>query len=131
MTTSKPINPLGAQSPSPTGKLEQDASLVAVEAAGALGAVKVAGVVLVGLLVCPPLAVIAFVIVAPFVVVALALGLVAAVVSIPYLLVHHFRGHHGGHLSLLEHRLRQAGRALVDLAPHRIVADVRNAHSGR
>jgi hypothetical protein len=60
---------------------------------------------------------------------ALVLGLIAAVLSTPYLLVHHFRGHRGGHLSLLAHRLRLAGRALVDLAPHRIVADARKLSS--
>ena len=86
---------------------------------------------LIGLLVCPPLAVLAFLVVVPFLVVALVLGLLAAVLSTPYLLVHHFRGHHGGHLSLLAHRLRQAARALIDLAPHRIVADARKAASGR
>jgi hypothetical protein len=47
------------------------------------------------------------------------------VVSTPYVLFHHLRGHGGGHLSLLAHRLRTAGRALIDLAPHRILADAR------
>ena len=70
-------------------------------------------------------------VVAPILVVALVLGLLFAVISTPYLLVHHFRGHHGGHLTLLAHRLRQAARALIDLAPHRIVADVRKADAGR
>jgi hypothetical protein len=87
--------------------------------------------VLVGLLVCPPLAILAFVFVVPFLVVALVVGLLVAVLSTPYLLVHHFRGHHDGHLSLLAHRLRHAGRALIDLAPHRIVADVRNTGARR
>ena len=63
---------------------------------------------------------------------ALVFGLLFAVISTPYLLVHHFRGHHGGdHFALLAHRLRHAGRAIVDLAPHRIVRDVRKAHLGR
>ena len=110
---------------SPTAKLEEDAELGAVAAAEGLRAVEVAAVVLIGLLVCPPLAILVFVVVAPLLVAALVLGLVAAVLSIPYLLVHHFRGHRGDHLSLLAHRLRAAGRALLDLAPHRIVADAR------
>ncbi len=112
-------------------KFEEDASVAAVAATGALRAVKVAAVVLIGLLVCPPLAVLAFTIVVPFLVVAVVLGLLAAVLSTPYLLVHHFHGHHGGHLSLLAHRLLRAARALIDLAPHRIVADARKLHSGR
>ena len=63
--------------------------------------------------------------VAALVILTLSFGLVFAVLSTPYLLYHHFRGHHGSHWPLLLQRLRHAGRALVDLAPHRIVADVR------
>ena len=63
--------------------------------------------------------------------IALVLGLLVAILSMPYLLVHHFRGDHGDHLSLLAHRLHRAARALIDLAPHRIVADARELHSGR
>jgi hypothetical protein len=107
--------------------LEQDTLRVGEAAAGGLRAFEVALVVALGLLVCPPLAILVTVVVVP----VLVLGLIAAVLSAPYLLVHHFRGHHGGHLSLLARRLRHAGRALVDLAPHRIVADARKAGSGR
>jgi hypothetical protein len=109
----------------PVEKLENDAALAGVAAAESLRAVEVAAVVLLGLLVCPPLAILAVVVVVPLLVTALVLGLIVAVVSAPYLLVHHFRGHHRGHLPLLAHRLRHAARAVVDLAPHRIVADVR------
>jgi hypothetical protein len=124
MTTPKPIR-------SPAERFEEDASLASEVAAGGLRGVEVALVVLVGLLVCPPLAIAVFLVVAPLLVVALVLGLLAAVLSAPYLLYHHFRGKHGGgHLSLLAHRIRLAGRALLDLAPHRIVAGVRKAHSG-
>ncbi len=135
MTTPKPINSPGgpdASEPlSPAEKLEQDALLAGRAAAGALRAVDVAAIVLVGLLVCPPLAILVVLVVVPLLVVALVLGLHTAVLTTPYLLVHHFRGHHGGHVSLLAHRLRRAGRALVDLAPHRIVADARKVDSGR
>jgi hypothetical protein len=111
-------------------RLEADASLAAGASAGALGALKLAAVVVLGLLVWPPLAVLVFLIVAPALVVALVLGLLAAVLSTPYLLVHHFRGDHGGHhLPLIAHRLRRAARALFDLAPHRIVADARKIDS--
>jgi hypothetical protein len=112
-------------------KLEQDAELAGVAAAGALRAVEVAAVVLLGLLVCPPLAILVVLVVVPILVTALVLGLLAAVLSTPYLLVHHFRGHDRRHLPLLAHRLRLAGRALFDLAPHRIVADARKIHPGR
>jgi hypothetical protein len=106
-------------------KLEQDASLAGLAAAETLRAVEVATVVLLGLLVCPPLMILAVVVVLPLLAVALVVGLIAAVLSAPYLLVHHLRGHDRRHLSLLRHRLRGAARALVHLAPHRIVADAR------
>ena len=135
MTTSKPIRSAGVpdvyEPLSHAEKLEEEASVAGLAAAEALSAVEVAAVVLLGLLVVPPLAIAVFVVVAPILVAALVLGLLVAVVSTPYLLVHHFRGHDGGHLSLLAHRLRRAARALVDLAPHRIVAGVRKADAGR
>jgi hypothetical protein len=112
-------------------RLEEDAELAGVAAAGALRAVEVAAVVLLGLLVCPPLAILVVLVVVPILVTALVLGLLAAVLATPYLLVHHFRAHDGRHLSLLAHRLRHAGRALLDLAPHRIVADARRLGPGR
>jgi hypothetical protein len=114
MTTHKPL--------SRNDELEQDA-VAGLEVAAR--AVEVAPIVLIGLLVCPPLAILVFLVVVPTLVLALVLGLLFAVLSTPYLLYHHFRGHHGGHWSLLLHRLRRAGRALFDLAPHRIVADAR------
>ena len=112
-------------------KLEQDASLASVATGEALRAGEVALGVFVGLLVCPPLAILVVVVAVPLLVTALVLGLLAAVVTTPYLLVHHFRSHDGRHTSLLAHRLRAAGRALFDLAPHRIVADARKAASAR
>jgi hypothetical protein len=129
MTTSKPINSPGA--PDAYEKLEEDASRAAVAVGDALRAGEVALVVFVGLLVCPPLAILVFLVVVPLLVTALVLGLVVAVLSTPYLLVHHFRGPHGGHGALLAHRLRRAGRALVDLLPHRIVAGARTGDHGR
>jgi hypothetical protein len=118
MTTHTPLT-------SPTEKLERDALVAGEVAAGALRGVEIAAVVLLGLLVCPPLAILAVLVVVPLALMALVGGLLIAVVSTPYLLVHHFRGHDGGHLRLLAHRLRHAGRALLDLLPHRIVADSR------
>ncbi len=133
MTTPKPIRSPSApdvhRPRSTAEKLEEDATLAGAAAVGGLRAVEVAAVVLLGLLVCPPLAILVFLVVAPLLVAALVLGLLAAVLSTPYLLVHHFRGHHGGHLPLLAHRLRRAARALIDLAPHRIVADARKLHA--
>ena len=136
MTTPKPITTsyaADAYEPlSPAQKIEEDAALAGLAAGESLSAVEVAAVVLLGLLICPPLAILVGVVAVPILVTALVLGLLAAVLSAPYLLVHHFRGgSHGGHASLLKHRLRHAGRALLDLAPHRIVADARKPGAGR
>ena len=135
MTTPKPIIRRDGSQPlephSPSAEIEEIAADAELAVGGALRAVEVAAVVLLGLLVCPPLAILVVVVVVPLLVIALALGLIAAVLSAPYLLVHHFRGHHGGHGALLAHRLRRAGRAVLDLAPHRIVADARKHDAGR
>ena len=116
---------------SPAEKLEEDAFVAGAAAVGALRGVEIAAVVLIGLLICPPLAILAVVVVVPLLLVALVGGLLAAVLSAPYLLFHHFRNPDAGHVSLLGHRLRRAGRAILDLAPHRIVADARDGTPGR
>jgi hypothetical protein len=123
MTTPEP--------PSTVEELENDALVTGFAAVGALRAVEVAAVVLLGLLVCPPLAILVVVVVVPLVVIALVVALLVAVITVPYLLVRHFRSHHGGHASLLAHRFRVAAGALLDLAPHRIDAAARRLHSGR
>ena len=141
MTTLNPIQVRGASDPqqhvssphrhhSPTERLEEDATVAGVAAAGSLRGIEVAAVVCLGLIVCPPLAITAVLVVVPLLVTTLVFGLLFAVISTPYLLVHHFRGH-GDHGALLKHRLRHAGRAILDLAPHRIVADARKVHPGR
>ena len=119
MTNSKLITP------SPAEKLEDDALLAGEVVAGTLRAVEVAAVVLLGLLVCPPLAILVVLVVVPLLVIALVLGLLdggrlGAVPARPSL-----PRAPSGHLSLLAHRLRRAARALLDLLPHRVVADTR------
>ena len=73
---------------------------VAAEAPGILlrGA-EVAVVAFIGLLVCPPLAILAVVVVVPLLAVAIVVGLLAAIVAMPYLLVRHVREHHRTHRS--------------------------------
>ena len=131
MPITSPSAPDAYEPLSAAERLENDASLASVAAGDALRAVDVAAAVLIGLLICPPLAILAVAVVAPLLVTALVLGLLALVISTPYLLIHHFRGNHGGHLPLLAHRLHLAAGALIDLAPHRIVADARKVVPGR
>ena len=112
-------------------RIEHVALVADVAVGGGLRAVEVAAVVLVGLLVCPPLAILVVVVAVPLLVTAVVLGLLGAVLATPYVLVQHFRGHPGRHLALLMHRLRRACRALLDLAPHRIHADARRLDPSR
>ncbi len=111
-------------------ELEEDAALAGLGAAVAVRAIDVAAIVLISLLVVPPLAILVAVIVLPLLAIGLVVGLLAAIITVPYVLVQHLRGHHG-HASVLAHRLRVAGRAVLDLAPHRIDAAARKLHSGR
>ena len=134
MTTHKPTTHASDayEPPSVAEKFEEDAAVASLAAGEALRAVEVAAGVLLGLLVCPPLAILAVLVVVPLLVMALILGHIVAVLSAPYLLVHHFRSPDGRHTSLLAHRLRRAGHALFDVLPHRIVADARKlGHAGR
>ena len=119
MTNSQPLS---------RAEVEEEAAVTGLEVAAR--GIEIVPIVLLGLLVCPPLAILVFLFVVPTLVLALVLGLLVTVLSTPYLLYHHFRGHRG-HFSLLAQRLRHAGRALVDLLPHRIVADARKLHAPR
>jgi hypothetical protein len=92
--------------------------------AGAVRAFEFGPLVLIGLLLCPPLAILAVIVVVPFIAIALVVALAAVIVTPPYLLVEHLRGR-TGHVHVMQHRLRHAGRAVLDLAPHRIAADAR------
>ena len=111
----------------PVERIEEDALVAGFAAARTLRAVEFAAFVLIGLLVCPPLAILVAVVVLPLLVIGLVVALVGAVLSVPYLLLHRFRNPHGGHGALLRHRLRHAGRALADLAPHRIVTEAKRS----
>jgi hypothetical protein len=135
MNTSQPTRPSAAAgAPDPSSleaRLEDDATLAGLVAADALRAIDVAAIVVLGLLVVPPLAILVVVVVTPLLAIGLALALLAAVITVPYVLVQLLRGHHGGHGALLVQRLRAAGRAVLDLAPHRIDAAARRLHPGR
>jgi Flp pilus assembly protein TadB len=82
---------------------------VAAEAPGILlRGFEVGMVVFIGLLVCPPLAILAVVVVVPLLAIAIVVGLLAAIVAVPYLLVRHVREHHRTHRSsAFAHALRR------------------------
>jgi hypothetical protein len=115
---------------SATERVEDVASEVGLAGALTLRAVAVGAWVLIGLLVCPPLLILVVVVVVPLVALTVLVSLIAAVLATPYLIVHHLRGHRGGH-EVLRQRLTHAFHALLDIAPHRLLAAIRRSHPAR
>ena len=115
------------ESYSDTERIEEVATEVGLVGALTVRAVEVGTFVLIGLLVVPPLFILVAVVVVPLVALTLLVSLVAAVLATPYLIVRHVRGHRAGH-AVLRHRLGHAFHALLDLAPHRLLAAIRVGH---
>ncbi len=133
MSTSEPSGqqPLHPNEPySATERVEEVASEIGLVGALTLRAVEVGALVLIGLLVCPPLFILVVVVVVPLVALAVLVSLIGAVLATPYLIVRHVRGHRGGH-AVLRHRLGRAFHALLDIAPHRLLAAIRRSHPAR
>ena len=110
---------------SDTERVEEVGSEIGLAGALTLRALEVGTLVLIGLLVCPPLFILVVVVVVPLVALTVLVGLIAAVLATPYLIVRHARGHRGGH-AVLRHRLGHALHALLDIAPHRLLAAIRH-----
>jgi hypothetical protein len=86
--------------------LEVSAELTEVTGGG-LRIAEVGLVIFLGLLVCPPLLILAVVVAVPFIAIAAVAGAVAAAVAVPTALVRRVRAHHREHGStLFLHRLR-------------------------
>jgi hypothetical protein len=133
MSTSEPSGqqPLHASEPySATERVDEVASEIGLVGALTLRALEVGTLVLIGLLVCPPLFILVVVVVVPLVALVVLVSLIAAVLATPYLIVRHVRGHRAGH-AVLQHRLGRAFHALLDIAPHRLLAAIRHSHSAR
>src|SRR3954467_1999200 len=73
-----------------------------------LRAAEIGLAVFMGLLVVPPLGILAVVVVVPILAIAIVVGVPVAIVATPYLLVRHVREHHRTHgSSALAHHLRR------------------------
>jgi Flp pilus assembly protein TadB len=130
MSTSEPSGqrPLQPNEPySATERVEEAATEIGLVGALTLRAVEVGILVLIGLLVCPPLFILVVVVVVPLVALTVLVSLIAAVLATPYLIVGHVRGHRARHAEL-RHRLGRAFHALLDIAPHRLLAAIRRSH---
>jgi hypothetical protein len=133
MTTSAPSDQQAVrpnEQYSATERAEEVATDVGLAGALTLRAVEVGAFLLVGLLVVPPLAILVVVVVVPLVALTLLVSLIAAVLAVPYLIVRHFRGHRAGH-AVMRHRLGHAFHALMDIAPHRLLAAIRRSHAAQ
>jgi len=84
-----------------------DVSADVVEATGiGLRIVEIAAVTLLGLLVCPPLLILATVVAVPLIAIGLVVGAVVAAVVVPIALVRRVRAHHREHgTTMFVHRL--------------------------
>jgi hypothetical protein len=127
-TSEQPLHP--NEPYSATERIEEAASEIGLVGALTLRAVEVGALVLIGLLVCPPLFILVVVVVVPLVALTVLVSLIAAVLATPYVIVRHVRGHRADH-AVLRHRLGRAFHALLDIAPHRLLAAIRRSHPAR
>jgi len=103
MHTTENVRPPYTGHPTP---VEVSADLVEVTGAG-LRIAEIGVVIFLGLLVAPPLLILAAVVVVPFVAISAVVAAAVAAVAVPTLLVRHVRAHHRAHGStLFLHRLR-------------------------
>jgi hypothetical protein len=103
MHTTDDVRPPRTAHPNP---VEVSAELVEVTGVG-LRIAEVGVVIFLGLLVSPPLLILAAVVAVPFVAISAVVGAVVAAIALPTLLVRRVRAHHRAHRStLFLHRLR-------------------------
>jgi hypothetical protein len=89
-----------------TTRVELGEELVAETGAG-LRIAEIALVIFFGLLVCPPLLILAVVVAAPLIAISLLVATVVAAIAVPTFLVRRVRAHHRAHGStMFLHRLR-------------------------
>ena len=103
MNTTDDVRPPLTAHPTP---VEVGADLIEVTGGG-LRIVEVGLVIFLGLLVCPPLLILAVVVAVPVIAIVAVVAAVVAAIAVPTLLVRRVRAHHRAHGStLFLHRLR-------------------------
>ena len=125
MNTPSTSTPRPETAHSTVEEIEEAASFAGLAAALALRALEFVAILLIGLLVCPPLLILTFLVVVPLVAAAIVVSLVAAVLATPYLLVRHLRGHEVPHAKVYARRVRHAAHAIVGLLPHHVHREAR------
>jgi len=89
---------------------EEELSWAGLAVAETLRAAELAAIAIGALLICPPLAILAVVVVVPTVAIALVVGAVAAVISLPVFVIRHLHRHRAGSGHERVHRLARLGR---------------------
>ena len=89
---------------------EEELSWAGLAVAETLRAAELAVIAIGALLICPPLAILAVVVVVPTVAIAVVVGAVAAVISLPVFVIRHLHRHRAGSGHERVHRLAQLGR---------------------
>ena len=100
--------------------IEEELSWAGLAVAYTLRAAEVALIVLIALLVCPPLMIATFVVVAPLAILAVAAAALAAVIALPVLVVRRLHRHRTPDAHALVHRLARLGREDSALAASRL-----------
>src|SRR5690349_17383219 len=89
---------------------EEELSWAGLAVAETLRAAELAVIAIGALLICPPLAILAAIVVVPTVALALVVGAVVAVISLPVFVIRHLHHHRAGTAHERVHRLARLGR---------------------
>ena len=91
-------------------RTEEDLSWAGLAVAETIRAAELAVFAIGALLICPPLAILAVVVIVPAIALAVVVGAVAAVISLPIFVVRHLHRHRAGAAHARVHRLAEWGR---------------------
>jgi len=89
---------------------EEELSWAGLAVAETMRAAELAVIAIGALLICPPLAILAAIVVVPTVALALVVGAVVAVISLPVFVIRHLHRHRAGTAHERVHRLARLGR---------------------
>jgi hypothetical protein len=89
---------------------EEELSWAGLAVAETMRAAELAVIAIGALLICPPLAILAVVVIVPAVAVAVVVGAVASVIALPVFVIRHLHRHRAGTAHERVHRLARWGR---------------------
>jgi len=99
---------------------EEELSWAGLAVAGTIRAAELAVIAVGALLFCPPLMILAVVVIVPAIALAAVVGAVASVIALPVFVVRHLHRHRAPHAHARVHRLAQWGRKDSALAASRV-----------